>query len=62
MSYSEVSDFLETAEGEKMVTDACKKKFESIMNKIGGDKVIVQVGQTTVTQYLILQWVVVQQV
>lgn len=45
-----------------MVTDACKKKFESIMNKIGGDKVIVQVGQTTVTQYLILQWVVVQQV
>ena len=43
MSYSEIRDFFKTAEGEKMVTDACKKKFESIMNKIGDDKVIVQV-------------------
>lgn len=45
MSYSEVIDFLKTAEGEKLVTDSYKKKFESIMNKIGDDKVIVQVEQ-----------------
>lgn len=43
MSYSEARDFLKTAEGEKMITDACKEKFEDIMNKIGDDKVIVQV-------------------
>lgn len=43
MSYSEVRDFLKTTEGEKMIADACKEKFEKIMNKIGNNKVIVQV-------------------
>lgn len=43
MSYSEVRNFLETVEGKKMIANACKEKFEKIMNKIGDNKVIVQV-------------------
>lgn len=43
MSEAEARDFLKTAEGEKMIADAKKEKFEKIMNKIGDNKVIVQV-------------------
>lgn len=43
MSYSEAMDFLETNEGQKMIDDACEKQIKSVMDKIGTDKVVVEV-------------------
>lgn len=43
MSYSEIRDFFKTEEGKKMISDACEEKVKNVMDKIGNDKVIVQV-------------------
>ena len=44
MSYWDVKDFLKTPEGQKQIEEACEKKFNEIMEKIGDDKVIVKVN------------------
>lgn len=43
MSYSELRDFFETSEGSRLIDDACIDEFNRIMEKIGNDKVIVEV-------------------
>lgn len=43
MSYSEAMDFLETTEGQKMIDDACADQVKSVMDKIGDNKVVVEV-------------------
>lgn len=43
MSYSEVKDFFETDEGQKMIKDACEEEANRILKGIGDDKVIVEV-------------------
>lgn len=44
MSYSEIREFLDTEKGQKMISDACNEKVSKIMQKIGNDKVIVEVN------------------
>lgn len=43
MSYSEIREFFETSEGQKMIDEACSEEIDRIMQDIGDDKVIVQV-------------------
>lgn len=43
MSYFERRKFFRTSEGKRMISDACAEEVKKIMDKIGDDKVIVQV-------------------
>ena len=43
MSYPEIVDFFKTPEGKRMVDKAYEGDFKKIMEKIGDDKVIVQI-------------------
>ena len=61
MSYSEISDFLETNEGKHILDKAYEKEIETILQRIGDDKIIVEVehgdggmGEDGVLEYDIL--------
>ena len=61
MTYSEAKKFLKTSEGRKLIGKASAQQVSNMMNKIGDDKVIVQVehgdggeGEDGVLEYDIL--------
>lgn len=43
MTYSEAKEFLKTPDGQKRFSDVLGSQIEGVMNKIGDDKVVVQV-------------------
>lgn len=44
MSYLEINDYFKSDEGRKMIDDAYEKQLKEILQKIGDDKVIVEVN------------------
>lgn len=43
MSRSEANDYLDSSEGQKMINEMLSEKIKDVMDKIGTDKVVVQV-------------------